>query len=281
MRDISETIVTPMTEEECANWFRERGTRVIQHQGRYWKETVPGFYQSVHWMAQLSAQEATSPTLLSWGFQTTLCEADAKAANGSMPLHLLPNIEDYDLHSLSSNRRNHVRKFRKKVKVMELISPSVLQKHGYQVVVSALTRSGYGKPPSSEEYLAGIEKYVAPGRRIILAGFIGDKLGGYLSAYVVNDTGYIENLLIDTEALSFSLSDGLRFEFVQLCRRNGKIRQIVSGLHAREDAKLCSFKEGGGFLVKHIPAKVQMNPVVGQFIRWRYPHKYYRLTGHE
>lgn len=280
MRDISATIVTPMTEAECANWLRERGFRIIQHQGRYWKETVPGFYQSVHWMAQLSAQEATSPTLLSWGFQTTLCEADAKAANGSLPLHLLPNIEDYDLHSLSSNRRNHLRKFLNKVKVMELISPSVLQKQGYQVIVSALTRTGYGKLPSSEQYLAGIEKYVATGRRIILAGFIGDKLGGYLSGYVVNDIGYMEDLIIGTEALSSSFGDGLRFEFVQLCRRSGKIRQIVSGLHAREDAKLCSFKEGGGFSVKHIPAKVQMNPVVEKFIRWRYPHKYYRLTGH-
>lgn len=95
MREISEASLTPMTEEEFANWYRERGMHVIQHQGRYWKETIPGFYQPLHWMARLNVEQATRPTPLCWGFQTTLSEDAVAVSNGSMPIHLLSNIDNY------------------------------------------------------------------------------------------------------------------------------------------------------------------------------------------
>jgi hypothetical protein len=41
-----------------------------------------------------------------------------------------------------------------------------------------------------------------------------------------------------------------------------------------------AFKEDMGFPVKHIPALVQINPLVEKFIRWRYPLQYYYLTRH-
>lgn len=129
--------------------------------------------------------------------------------------------------------------------------------------------------------MAGLDSYVAPERRLILAGLIDDKLGGYLTGYAVNETAYMEDAVLATEALSTNIGTGLRFEFVQICRRYKRICEVVSGLHAREDRELCVFKEGMGFPVKHVPAKVKMNPIFEKIIRWRYPHKHYRLTGHD
>lgn len=281
MRDISEAILPSMTEAELANWYRQRGTHVISHQGRYWKETVLGFYEPLHWIARLSAEQATSPTRLCWGFRAVLCEADAAFANGSMPVHLLSNIESYGLQNLSSNRRDHLRKCLKRVKIVELTDSALLQEQGYEVVLSCLTRTAYTKPPSKADYLAGLTDYFAPGRRLILAGMIGDKLGGYLTGYAVSETAYMEDAMLATEALSTNLGTGLRFEFVKLCQRCGNIREIVSGLHCREDRALCIFKQGMGFSVQHLPTRVQINPLIENALRWRYPHKYYRLTGHD
>ncbi|MEH1774317.1 MULTISPECIES: hypothetical protein [unclassified Nostoc] len=281
IQDVSAAVLTSMTEEECADWHRKRGTHVIRHCDRYWKETVRGFYQPLHWLARLSAEEATFPTSLSWGFQTTLCEIDTTIANASMPIHCLPNLENYDLQSVTANRRNHLRRCYKRVNIVQLNELTLLQEQGYEVFLSALKRTAYRQIPSKKDYLTGLADYVAPEQRLILAGLNGADLCGYVTGYAVNGIAYIDEVIIATEALSTYIGTGLLFEFAQVCRRSGLIRELVNGLHSREDEKLCIFKEGMGFQVKHIPAKVEINPIIERFIHWRYPHKYYRLVGHD
>ncbi len=277
--NVSAAVLTSMTEEECADWYRKRGRHVIRHCDRYWKETVRGFYQPLHWLARLSAQEANSPTPLSWGFQATLSEIDATMANASMPIHWLPNLENYDFQSLTSNRRNHLRRCYKRVNIVQLNKSTLLQQQGYEVFLSALKRTAHRQIPSKKDYLIEVADYIVSEKQLILAGFNGDELLGYITGYAVNSTAYIDEVIIATEALHTNIGTGLVFEFAQVCRRSGLIRELVNGLHSREDEKLCIFKEGMGFQVKHIPAKVQINPIIEQFIQWRYPDKYYRLIG--
>lgn len=279
VRDVSEAVLIPMTEEEMANWCRKHGQHVVCHHGRYWKQIRPGFYQPIHWLARLSVEQATRPVQFCWGFRAALCEDEAAAANGSMPVHLLSNVEGYDLQSLPSKRRNHLQKCRRLVKIVELTGPALLQEQGYEVVLSKTTRTGYSKAPSKEAYLASLADYVTPGSRLVIAGLIGDKLGGYLDGYAINGTAYIHSSYIATEALATQIGSGLVFEFMQVCRRCGGIYEVVRGQHSPEDPALCVFKEGMGFPVKHIPTKVSMNPIIGKFIRWRRPYVYYRLTG--
>lgn len=279
IRDISEVMLASMTEEEFANWQREQGKHIIYHRQHYWEEMLPGFYQPTHWMARLDTEQATRPTLLSWGLRAALGKDDD--ANASMPVHLLSNVTNYDLQSLSSNRRHNVRRCLKRVKIVEVISPVLLQEQGYEVILSALkrTKNPYEKIPSREEYLASLTNLASCKNQLVIAGLIGDKLGGYMTGYAVGETAYTGNIYIATEALSTYIGNGLIFEFVQACRR-GKISEVCYGLHLPETPELGAFKEGMGFPVKHIPVKVQMNQIVEKFIRWRYPHKYYRLTGH-
>lgn len=283
MRDVSEAIGTSMTEEEFADWNQMQGIKVIQHQGHYWKKTVLGFYEPLHWIARLSAGQATCPSPLAWGFRAALRDEDAAAANGSVPVHLLSNLTEYGLHSISANRRHHLRQCRKKVKIFELTGAALLQAQGYEVVLSATKRTEYLKAPSKTEYIASLSNYVVPGQRLVLAGLIGDKLGGYISGFAVNGTAYFEHLYIATEAITTNINLGLVFEFIfiQACQRSGTVRELVNGLHSPEDEKLCIYKQGLGFCVKHIPAKVQINPIIGELIRRRYPYKYYRLTGND
>lgn len=280
-RDVSEAVLAATTEAELANWQRSQGTKVICHRDRYWRETGFGFYEPLHWMARLSAQQATSPTLLCWGFRTALCEDDSVVATGSIPIHLLTNIADYDMVSLGSNRRNQLRRCYKRSKIVQLTGLALLQEQGYEVILSSNQRTAYAKLPSKDEYLASLSADSNVVYQLVLAGLIDGKLGGYISGYAVSGTAYIQDVKIATEAFSSYIGIGLAFEFVQACRRSGNISEVVYGLHSREDSALCAFKEGMGFPAKHIPSKIEMNQMIGQFIRWRYPHKYYRLTGRE
>ena len=279
IRDLSETLITSETEEEFVQRRQQENREIFYHQGRYWEELRSGFYQPIHLLARLKGKQATKPRSLCWGFRSALSEGERKKANGSIPVHLLSNISDYDLLSLPRKRRNKVRKSRKKTRIVEITNPSLLKEQGYEVMVSALKRAAYRELPSKSGYIASLPNYSIPKHRLILGGLIDEKLGGYIEGHAIDGTAYIQNVHISSEALSSEVGTGLIFEFVQVCIRSGNIHEIVYGQHSREDAKLCVFKEGMGFPVQHIPAKVKINPVIGKIINWRRPDSYYRLAG--
>jgi hypothetical protein len=278
IQDPARASLPSLTEETFARWQAERGVRVFAHRGRWWKQTRRGFYEPVHWMARLTADEATAPARLRWGYRATLREELAGTANGSIPLFWLPNLASYDEGSLTSNRRNQLRRCRKRVQLVQLTGLDLLREQGHQVLASSLARTAYRAVPTRQEYVREMAADVHRGRRLVLAGLIDGRLGGYLIGSAVDGTAYLDDVAIATEALSSYIGIGLHFEFAQACRRSG-ITMLVHGLHSREDGPLCTFKEGIGFAVKQVPATVHIHPLMRRFLRRRYPDKYYRLTG--
>lgn len=272
--------VFSMTEEEAATWYKKQGITVIYHLGNYWKQTRFGFYEPIHFMARLSSKQAKCPAQIYWGFRASLCEDDAAKANASIPVHLLSDVRSYDLHSLPSKRRFHIRKALNLVQFVELQNSELLKQQGYEVFCSAATRIG-ATIYSKQEYLSSLENYIEPKYRFAIAGLIDGKLAGYLVGCAINNTAYTEHVYIATEALSSSIGNGLIFEFVQACRRSGEIEQIIYGYHTPSNPSLGSFKEAMGFPITHIPAKVWINPIAKAFIRRRYRNTdvEYILTG--
>jgi hypothetical protein len=287
-RDASAAMLHSLTEDELATWRRDQGYRVSAHHGRFWMELPRGFLQPLHLVARFSRQEASSPAALSLGFRAVLSESDSEAANGALPVHVLSDVAGYTMESLSSNRRNHLRRCYKRTTIVEITGPAPLRQQGHEVFQSALKRTGHGRPQRREDYLAGLEIWfgnigrsekVAPKRKLVLGAVVNNRLGGYLRGFAVDDTAYIEEIYLSTEALSNYVGIGLVFEFVQVCRRSEGIREVIYGPHSREDKSLCTFKQSIGFPVRKFPTRVSVLPIVAQLLRWRYPHKYYRWTG--
>jgi len=274
-----ETMLKSLSEEEMARWRRELGATVVCHRGRHWEMVRWGFYQCIHWLARLKAEEATWPTARCWGFRTSLAEADAEAANSSMPAHLNQAVDNYDLAALPSKRRNQLRSCQRQVEIVEILHPAALVEEGHAVHLSAVQRTGFGRALSKGEFAALLQKEVRPELRVVLAGRINGKIGGYLTASAVNGTAYVDTVMLATEALPTNIGTGLIYELMQICRRSGQIREVVYGLHSREDTALSKFKEEMGFPVTKIPARIGTVPGMRQFIRWRSPHVHYRLFG--
>lgn len=280
VRDASEATFAVLTEREYAERRRAEGARVIHHRGHYWEQIgAPGFFQPIHLLARLTPEEATSPTPLSWGYRAALTPETADAANGTVPIERLTNLASYDFNSLISSRRNRLRKCQRLVKIVQVTGPALLMDQGYEVVVDALSRTQHKKPPSREQYQTELQRYFRSDHWCVLAGLIDGKLGGYIDGYVVEGIAYGFNAYYASWALPTNISTGLLFEFAQVCRRLGKVQVFLGGLHSREMPQLCKFKEDMGFIVEHIPARWEMNPLAQAFIRWRRPHAYYRLTG--
>lgn len=280
MHNISEATLTSMTEKQFALWKKQQRAHVISYGDHYWEELRRGFYQPIHLLARLSANQVKRPTPFCWGYRAALSENCTEAANGWVAVHLLSNVKDYDIQSLFRKRRTHLRKCHKLVEIVRLTGSGILQQQGYEVVLSALKRTKHASPPSEKNYLEGLTTYTNNDRRLVIAGIIDAKLGGYVDGYAVDGIAYINNVYIATEALPTSIGTGLIFEFIQACRRSGEIREVVYGQHSREDSSLCKFKDAMGFSVTPIPAKVEITPVMKKYLCWRRPNSYYRLTGH-
>ena len=279
-RLISESIIHSQSESEFAHDCRAVGDRIIESKGLFWRETHFGFYQGVHWLTRMPVAQAVQPTPFCWGYRTTLAEGDAAAANGTMPVNLLRNVSQYDFEHLRHSRRRALLKSRKLVTVVELTGPAFLMAEGYEVLRSAWVRWGNSFLPTKAAYLADIARTYKT-RSIVLAGIVNGKLGGYLVGYAVGQTAYLDNGFFATEYLSTQICTALIFDFVQICRRSGGIREVVYGQHSRENPNLVAYKELMGFPVVHIPSLVYINPIMAEILRRCKPHIYYRLTGRE
>jgi hypothetical protein len=279
VRDVFQTVMPSLTEAQTAEWLREQGHSVFHHHGRHWIQTVRGFYEPLHWLAQFKANEAIRPTWACWGFRATLHDDDAEKANGFMPVYLLSDVRDYTIERLPRKRRTHLRKCRKGVQIVQVVDPQILMPEAYEVTVSAAIRIGIAPPPDREKFLKSLAFGVLDARRICLAGFSGETLLGYMSGYAIDGTAYTEWVKIATEHLPTAVGTGLAFDFVQVCANSPGVRRIVYGQHSLEIPELSEFKEGMLFAITNIPSRVWIAPILKSYIRRRMPYKYYRLTG--
>jgi len=277
-RSISESIIISQSQSEFVRDRKAAGDRIIKSNGQFWWETYPGFYQVMPWLTRCKATQAVRPALICWAYRAPLVEDNAMAANGTLPINLLQDIPSYDLEHLVSTRRYDLRKSRNFVTVVELTGPALLKAEGYEVLRSSWKRTGYGSLPKKDAYQATIA-YTYTTKSLILAGLIKGRLGGYLEGYAVGSTAYILKIVLATEYLSTQIGTALVFDFVQICRRSGNIREVVYGQHSREDVNLVAFKERMGFPVVHIPTIAHINPLIGKMLHKYKPHVYYRLTG--
>lgn len=264
-----------MTEEELALWHRAQGHNVVLRRGRWWHESIRGFYQPVNFAAPLRAEEAAAPAL-SWGWRAVL--ADAASANGALPMHVCEDLAGFGVERLNTMQRRNVEKCRKQVALVAA-DARLLREQGHEVVVSSLGRTGHQGAPSKERYLSELDAYAAPGRLLILAGLVGGRLAGYITGFAADGVAYVHVVYSTSESMRTGIGSGLLFEFIQCCRRSGKIHTLVHGLDTPEKPTLRDFKAAFGLPVVRAPTLVRMNPLAGAWIRRRWPEKHYRLTG--
>ena len=278
LRPAGDAVVRSLTEREVAEWRIERGERVVERDGRYWRMSRPGFWEPVHWLARLPVAFARRPAA-GLGFRATLRPEDAASANGWMPAHVLSPVSAWGLHTLSRNRRHRLRKALRRVDLVELGDQRLLEEEGYAVVVSSLARTGAGDPPSRDAYARTLTRDGIGRELTFFAGLLDGHLAGYIGGWAVDGTAYFQRLHIHTDALASQVGTALVVAFVEACQRAGDVEEVVNGLHSREFPELTSYKEAIGFPVRRYPLRLAMPPGALFALRRLRPHVAYRLTG--
>jgi ribosomal protein S18 acetylase RimI-like enzyme len=280
--DASKAVIVPISEEQLARRVASEGGKIRMVHGRYWLEVLPGLYDGIHWLSRHTVEEVSKPALLCWGYRAALHNTESPNANGAIPMHLITDVEAYDINGLPARTRRELRQFqRHEVRIVYVDSPEVFRDQGYEVMCSWLARTRHRAAAPVKRYLADAERNVLDPTRLVLAGMAGDKLLGYSTSWVVEGSVYIWEFHVSPEAFSLHLSTALWVETAQVYRRNGLAREICAGLAMPEKEGLTDYKNRLGFQLVHIPTRVWLLPLLSRYIRSRHPYQYYRFTGEE
>jgi hypothetical protein len=271
--------VRSLSEAEMADVWHQSGAWVASRQGRYWATIQPGFYQPVNLVATFTRAELTRPSPRCWGYRAALDPADARSANGSVPVHYAPLAGHVDPSAMSHGRVQDLRKCRASVEIRLCRDPDVFEAHGARVYQSAQERLHYWKDLDEPAYRKMIRQLVADPRRIFVGGFVDGVLAGYLESYIVGRVIYARELIVASDVLKTGISTGLYVDTMELGLRAGAIDAACLGLDTPERKGLTSFKTSLGFPVVHLPAISHIPAPLAAVIRARRPWSYYRLVG--
>lgn len=255
------------------------GDHIVFANGHYWTMTSFGFYRATHWLARVPAADAVKPGPFCWGFQTTIRSCDAHHANSSLPLHVLHDLPQYDLGSLSPRRRNKVRNCHKQVEFVEVCSPEPLLAEGYDVICSTQDRTAYTQWKTREQYQRYVEACFHKSRMTVVAGLVDGRIKGLAFCFAVGTTAYIHTVDIASDALKTNIGSGILFEVVQIARRSRGLEELVNSPHTPEKPSLSEHKIGMGFDLVPIPSRIWFMPPMGSLVRILKPAAYYRITG--
>lgn len=276
---MSSSDLTVMTQADLAAMRADEGMTVVRRGDRYWSAIFPGFYQPVHLLARLRAEDVQRPAKFCWGYRAALEESDAQRANGSMPVHLLAGVERFDERMMARLRRRDLRKCRGNVELIRLQDPSLIREQGYRVFRSAQDRVRYWPEMTNLQYRQRANLRVQDARRLFVAGLVDGKLGGYMESFAVDGVLYTHELIVATDAMHTGIGTGLYVETIEIAMRAGTVRDVCLGLDTPERPGLTEFKESLGFPVVHVPARSAIPAPISAYIRARRPAAYYRLTG--
>lgn len=267
-----------LDEAACVAWRLARGQSVVEHRGRYWWQSRPGFFQPVHHMARFRLAEATRPRPWCLGFRAMLAEEEGRA-NGALAIHRLSEPRSYDIGRLSPPRRQQIRRALRDFDVVALDAPDILLDQGYALGQEARARNAEIHLPEPAAFRREVETYLDPPRGLILAAVRGDRLLGFTLTFAVGRTAYNDSVYVGEEGLAKKVPVCLFHAFASLVARAPGVDELMHGFHIRENGGLNEFKRRVGLEIVRLPARVWLFPGLDHLLRTYRPDKYYQVTG--
>ena len=287
MKTVDTDIITntiklePASLEQCAEWKQLLGNKIVFKNGIYWEQIRKGFYQPIHFLQKLDPEQVKHPSLLSWGVRGAVDDKDRMKANGSSSYYTLENFKTFDFSMFSQKRRENIRKCFNRVEIREIKDENILLEQGYDVVKSSMERTRYKRLISKESYLKKCNVYVNKGdnSHLVLGAFQDNKLLAYGEMYAVENTAYMMNMLIATEALKYGVSAGLFYTQYVLAQHSKNITELYAGGYTPDDSSLDTFKNSMCLTVKRVPFFSRVIKPASLLLHMFYISEYIQLLG--
>ncbi|RJO60861.1 hypothetical protein C4544_04265 [candidate division WS5 bacterium] len=256
-----------MTSEEYIERVLAIGYDVHCNDQIWWIERSPFFYEPVVPLQVLkrgAAKPKTYKSLLGYSHLVS-SEKDSNACTSVMLLRE-EQLKNYSMQSLSSKRRNKVRKGLRLTKNIKIESIENVLDDMKQIAISKAIRTGRGKSPEYyvthyEEWKADIIKQfnIDKGKKEYWGSFYNGNLIAFMTVVPINGTMMINQGSSHTDHLDKCPNDALRYTFLEYCKTVKECQQVISGLWSDNKPTLNEFKESYGFEKVDLPLYIRDN----------------------
>lgn len=267
-----------LTEPDFARWQERLGKRVVEHLGRFWTVPVTGFMQPVHLLAKLRPEEATQPARACWGFRARLADGEA-GANGSIAVHVTPDLDGYGLDRLSRQRRKEIRRCLRRFDVVALRTPDLLLDQGYSIARQAGLRQPRLALADPAAFRLRAESQLGERLGMSLAVLDRGRLLAFSLCHAVDGVAYSDGTYVADEVADAHIPLTLFHLLNTIASRTPGVAEVMNGQHARENIGLCAFKATQGLVVAQLPARVWIAAPMAAGLQFLQRDKFYRLTG--
>lgn len=243
------------------------GERLHEHDGVWWRERRPFFWRPAMELEAVERGRARPNrfrALVGFGHRVR----DWRDANQrrTFLLYERSDAAPFTMESLSSNRRNQVRRGFRRCDVRRIEALGPVLEDLREINISARERTGVGRPTdyyrgAAVEWRRKIEKIFALPERDWWGAFVDGRLVAYYHSYVVEDSLIVDTAKAHTQYLDHYPVAGLLFTVMDDALNRKGVRWINYGGLTLGDEKLTVFKESYGFRKVEIPMWIELTPV--------------------
>lgn len=276
-----------MTVDQFISQKRQLGLPIHQWRGVWWERHRPFYYKPAFVRTVLSkGKSAPMPLRALVGYSHMV--SDTCTANGYWQfMERRWKVGDvFSLESISSKKRNQVRKGLRLCEVRPLETLDPLWPDLQRINISHRRRTCVGKP--ARYYTAEYDKWrdylsrlhALPSRQW-LGAYVDGKLAAYYYGYAVEGVYIIDSAKTDSDYLWANPNDALLFSLLEHAHNAEGCHLVVYGGHSPGDESLTAFKAKYGFEVATYPVYMRLLPLLSGIIRRRGAARLGRLPDRE
>jgi hypothetical protein len=181
----------------------------------------------------------------------------------------------FGIEALPSKRRSKVRRGFKKVQVALITESESYLDDMLEIVKSARERTSAGLPTRyydkrSNQWRSWIRTSANYPGRFIFGALVSGRLVSYFFCTAVEKSLYIDAAKSHSDFLNLYANDALLFAVMDFAFNTLKVRKLVYGEYAPQDAHLNYFKESYGFSAESIPERLVLSPGMTAAYRCRH-----------
>lgn len=272
-------MIEPISIAELARQEIEGGAKIVLHDGVWWNEVQPFFYQPLDLTQAVRSNQRPPWKSLLGGYRAAV--GDPGRRNSALKILAIvgQSLVNYSLSSVDAKRRNLIRKGLRDLEITNQLSLEVCLRDGPSLVRSFNDRTRWGKRWTEKTWAEWIYRVMQQPKRVTLGALCSGKLIGILRGFLVSETrtAYLSFIATHTDYLHFYPNEALIFTFIMMMKE-AKPRMLLFGIPSNKTS-LDRFKRSMGFSIVALNSFVWMNPVVKLGMRTVGRSKYERLIG--
>lgn len=269
-----------MSPGEFASFVGLLGPRIVHAGGLHWGEVRRCFYRPLLPLREFDPATIRPPRLAVLG-GVQYAVAAGPQANSWLNWLAFDQAGSYSVAQLDKNRRRQVRLAARDFVIRPVTDPEEFKQQAHPVYLSFHARTGYKVGAERRDpavFARWADAVFASPQVLVLGGYREGVLGGVSLTYRHGSIVFYATFFCDDDALERYLSDLMLHTVRESAAVAPGVTHVYAGMFKSIRGLDDFYLHRGARLIRQ-PARLELNPVAGFFLKTLLPGQYNRLLG--